>query len=376
MPEPFKNVYNSAMIAQIGEHIRNQHRGFDSQHFVARATDGLEELELKQRSNQILSALEETLPSDFIKATNHMLSALHPEDSAAVSGQTMDTRGIRGWAVMPMADYVARHGLEHFDFSMEALRQMTKRSSSEFAVRPFIAREPERAMRHVATWCDDDNYHVRRLASEGTRPRLPWGMRLSVFIENPKPLLPVLEALRDDTEDYVRRSVANSLNDIAKDHPDLVANIARDWLAGSSDKTRSRLVRHGCRTLIKSGHRQTLEVLGFRTPCITLKRLSFDTDRLMFGESLTVSAELLSDSDVEQDLVIDYVVHHQKANGTTSPKVFKWKTVRLPARANLTLTKRHAFKPITTRTYHSGNHTIELQVNGQSVGQSSFDLIV
>ncbi len=376
MPEPFKNFFNPTMIGQMAAHLTDRDPDFDAGRFVSLATDGLEDLELKQRSDHILAALEQTLPSDFTRATQVLLDVLHPEDGVDLSGQSMDERGVRGWAVMPMADYVARHGLHDFDFSMQALREMTKRASSEFAVRPFLAHDSDRALRHVNAWAQDDSYHVRRLASEGTRPRLPWGMRLTAFVKDPSPILPVLETLKDDPEDYVRRSVANNLNDIAKDHPDLVAGIARDWLTGSPGKQRQRLVRHACRSLVKAGHQPTLSALGYRQPHVTLKRLRFDSRRVEFGQHLVISADLQSDSDDEQELIIDYVVHHRRANGSTSPKVFKWKTVRLPARSTLSLEKRHAFKPITTRTYHAGQHAIEVQVNGDSVGRAEFELVL
>ena len=376
MPEPFKNFFNPSMIAEMGAHLRDRDPDFDADRFVALATDGLDRLELKQRSNHILAALEQTLPDDFAAATELMLSTLHPDDGVDLSGQSMDERGVRGWAVMPMADYVARHGLQKLDFSMDALREMTKRASSEFAVRPFLADDPDRALGHVSQWARDDSYHVRRLASEGTRPRLPWGMRLPAFIADPSPILPILETLKDDPEDYVRRSVANNLNDIAKDHPDLVASIACDWLAGSPGKDRQRLVRHACRTLIKAGHRPTLTALGYGDPHVRLRRFGLSADRVQFGESLVISIELGSTSDDEQQLVVDYVVHHRKANGSTSPKVFKWRTLRLAGSDTVSLEKRHAFRPITTRSYNAGTHAVEIQVNGLSLGRAEFELVL
>jgi 3-methyladenine DNA glycosylase AlkC len=376
LPEPFKNFFNPTMIAEMGVHLSARDSKFDADGFTQLATDGLEALELKQRSNHILTALEHTLPGDFESACNLLVSALHPEDGVDLSGQTMDDLGIRGWAVMPMADYVAWHGLEQFDFSMNALKEMTKRSSSEFAVRPFLASDPQRAMRHVVEWAKDKNYHVRRLASEGTRPRLPWGMRLAMFVTDPDPVLPVLDALKDDPEEYVRRSVANNLNDIAKDHPDLVGRIAGDWLAGNSDDKRRKLVRHACRSLIKRGHPATLEVFGYRLPRVSLESLELDTNSVRFGQNLHICAELQSDTEDAQELVIDYVVHHRKANGKTSPKVFKWKNLRLAGREKTRIEKKHAFKPITTRTYHGGAHAVEIQVNGQCLGRAEFELVL
>jgi len=376
MPEPFKNLFNPGMIAEMGAHLQRHDARFDGGRFERLATHGLDALELKQRSNHILNALDETLPDDFAAAVRLMLTALHPEEHADLSEQSMDARGIRGWAVMPMADYVARHGLADFDFSMDALKQMTKRMSSEFAVRPFLAHDPERAMPHVRDWATDENYHVRRLASEGTRPRLPWGMRLNHLVKDPTPLLPVLETLRDDPEDYVCRSVANHLNDIAKDHPDLVSATARDWLADGPPERRRKLVRHACRTLIKQGHAPTLKAFGFGRPRVKLASFELSRRKVRFGQDMLIRVALLSETDVAQDLLVDYVVHHRKANGTTSPKVFKWTTLRLPGRAGSALEKRHMFRPVTTRTYHNGTHAIEIQINGCSLGRVEFELVM
>ena len=248
---------------------------------------------------------------------------------------------------------------------------MTKRFSAEFAVRPFIAADPERALRWLETWAGDASPHVRRLASEGSRPRLPWGMRLGVFVADPAPLIPLLTRLRDDPSEDVRRSVANSLNDIAKDHPDLVAGIAYDWLR-DAPPARARLVRHACRTLIKRGHVATLAALGYRPAAVTAE-LELATPVVRFGGALEFAAVLRAQAAGE--VVLDYVVHHRKANGGLSPKVFKWKRVRLEKGKPLRLARRHPMRPITTRVYRDGPHRLEIVVNGTVVGAADFELI-
>ena len=376
MAEPFKNVFNPDLIKAMGHHFSNQSDTFDANRFARTASRGLEALEFKQRSEHIVDALETCLPDDFRSACAILTGALHPEDDVDLSDQTVDERGIRGWAIIPMAEYVARRGLDDFDHAMSVLKALTKRSSSEFAVRPFLKADPERAMRHVVKWSHDGNHHVRRLASEGIRPRLPWGMRLHGFVEDPSPVLPVLNTLRDDGHEYVRRSVANNLNDIAKDHPDLVAGVARDWLAGNPGRDRERLVRHACRTLIKAGHGPTLEALGYGPPAVTLEAFDLDRETIQFGETMQFSADLVSTGREPQDMIIDYVIHHQKANGQTSPKVFKWTTFRLAAGETRKLVRKHAFRPITTRVYHGGEHRIEIQANVLSLGQRAFCLVM
>lgn len=380
LAEPFKNVFNRDLIAHMGAQLARQSSSFDSQHFTQLASDGIDALEFKQRSNHITDALSLCLPDDFKKASAILTGALCPETDAETEAETDisdppgDPQGIRGWAILPMADYVAQKGLEDFDLGMDVLRELTKRSTAEFAVRAFLLADTDRAMKHVHHWARSPDRHVRRLASEGIRPRLPWGTRLGMFVADPSPILPILNLLKDDPEDYVRRSVANNLNDIAKDHPDLVAEIATDWLADTPSPLRSRLVRHACRTLIKKGHQPTLQALGYHPARITLNTLALDRKTVLFGQSLGVSAELQSISDGPQELIIDYVIHHRKANGQTSPKVFKWKILQLNAGEKVTITKSHTFRPITTRTYYPGTHAVEIQANGKSLGQREFEL--
>jgi 3-methyladenine DNA glycosylase AlkC len=268
---------------------------------------------------------------------------------------------------------VAAHGLDHPRESLGALRQLTIRSTSEFAIRPFVVRHAEETLRTLKAWAKDKNEHVRRLVSEGTRPRLPWGMQLKAFVKDPAPILPLLEALRDDPSEYVRRSVANSLNDIAKDHPDLVAAIAGRWLEDASPD-RARLVRHACRTLIKAGHRATLRALGYAPSAkLELEKFSLSPTRLTFGNALSLKVVLVSTARTPQKIVLDYVVHHRKKSGS-SAKVFKWKAFTIGAGETIKLEKKHAIRRITTRVYYPGAHKVEVMANGKVLGEKRFTL--
>lgn len=375
MPEPFKNLFNPALIARMGDHLLAANAGFGRDAFIAAASDGLDRLELKERSAQIQAALDKALPLDFRSACNVMLASLSPKTDADWQAEDIETLGISGWALMPMAEVVAARGLDDFEFAMDVLAEMTKRFTSEFAVRPFLIADPERGLQIARRWAEDGNYHVRRLASEGTRPRLPWGLRLQNFVQDPKPLLPLLTQLRDDPSEYVRRSVANSLNDIAKDHPDLIAGVAADWLV-DAPKDRVRLVKHACRTLIKAGHAPTLEALGYGRAEVDVSPINLAAPVVNMGGHLEVSATVTSLAKTAQPLIIDYVIHHRKANGGTTPKTFKWKVMELGPGRSATLSKKHAIKPITTRVYYAGQHTVEIQINGQSYGEAKFELIL
>lgn len=370
MPEPLRNLFDPGLVARMGAHLAARDPRFDRAGFVAMATDGLERLELKARAAQITRALEAHLPARFADACETMLAALHPEEVDSDVADS-DDRGLRGWAVMPMADYVAAHGMADFDRSMRVLAAMTRRFSAEFAVRTFILADPARAMGWLMAWARDGSPHLRRLASEGSRPRLPWGIRLAPFVADPAPLIPLLTLLRDDPSETVRRSVANNLNDIAKDHPDLVAGIARDWLAEAPPERR-RLVRHACRTLVKRGHAATLAALGYGTAEVRLEALEIATPVVRFGAALAFSAALRAQA--AQDIVLDYAIHHRRANGGTSPKVFKWKVLRLARGQAVRLDRRHPMRPITTRVYHDGTHRLEIIANGSVLGGADFEL--
>lgn len=375
MAEPFKNLFNPTMIGQMGDHIASHYAEFDRTEFLQLACEGLDELELKARSNQIRDALITTLPNNFNQLSEVLVAALHPENNVPLKAIKMDDQGIRGWAIMPMADVIAMLGIEHFDTSMQALAEMTCRLTAEFAIRPFFIANPQRAIEWAMRWADDDNEHIRRLASEGSRTRLPWGLRLQCFVENPLPLMPLLEKLRDDPSEYVRRSVANNINDIAKDHPERVAKLAEDWLKGAS-KEREQLVKHACRGLIKQGHPETLAALGYGPAEVEITSFTLANNRLKVGESLQVSVGIKSTAKTDQPLIIDYAIHHQKANGTTSPMVFKWKIAELKPDKTLNAKKQHSFKPVTTRKYYAGAHKIELLINGESKASTAFELVL
>jgi len=375
MPEPFKNAFNSQLILGMAGHFQKQWSEFNSEGFLDTASKNLKDLELKERSEQIMNAMFEYLPSDFSKTGDILLASLSPALEGDIFSVTVDDKGIAGWAIMPITHYVGLHGHKHFDLSMTILKECTKRFSSEFGIRFFLLDSTEKTLAVMKKWAKDDNRHVRRLASEGARPRLPWAMQLPAFIKNPAPVIELLEILKNDNEEYVRRSVANNLNDIAKDHPELVTDIAKKWMDGAN-KEREKLVRHACRTLIKQGNKKVLQVFGYKSPKIKQVNFTIQTPKVIFGETLQFTLSISSNSRHNQPLMIDYVIHHQKANGKTSPKVFKWRTTVLAANNSLTFKKEHSIKKITTRVYYQGLHTVEIMVNGVSVGATDFQLLV
>lgn len=376
MAEPFKNLLNAGLVREAGRQLQRAAPGFDRARFEALATAGLDTLEMKARAQHIADALAATLPADFDAACTLLEATLAPprpaDDEAIPAAPAAD--GLAGWIVWPMTDWVARHGLQAPERALAALHAMTQRLTAEWALRPFIVAHPALAWATLARWCDDPSAHVRRLVSEGSRPRLPWGLQLKGLIADPSPTLPLLERLQDDPSAYVRRSVANHLNDIAKDHPARVAQWLERHLPGAPPERRT-LLRHASRTLVKRGDARVLAAWGLGAGLQGTAALVLSPPRVLLGgDGLQLTVRLQSTGPAPQPLEIDYAVHHVKADGTLSPKVFKgWRLVLAPGETR-TLEKRHALKPITTRRYHAGRHLVALHVNGQPSAPVAFDL--
>jgi 3-methyladenine DNA glycosylase AlkC len=374
--EPFKNLINKGTVEAIGTALQRAWPAFDRKRFQKLAQTGLDALEFKARALHVSAALEATLPEDFDHA------AVLLEATLAAPGAQNDPRwaqlgngALAGWAVWPMGEYVSRRGLQSPRRALATLHALTQRFTAEWPIRAFIEQHPELTFATLASWARDPSEHVRRLVSEGSRPRLPWGLQLKGLIKDPAPTLPLLLALQDDTSDYVRRSVANHLNDIAKDHPALVAEWLEQHLVDASPERRA-LLKHATRTLVKQGDARVLKAWGIGKPLRGSATLAIAPKRVSVGDSLELSVTLASTASRAQKLVIDYAVHHVKANGSTSDKVFKGWTIDLAAHEERALRKRHSMRLITTRVYHAGHHAVDLRINGQVVASAGFDLRV
>ena len=341
---------------------------FDSSAFVDRCLVGYEAMELTERARHIADVLADHLPTDRRRALEIVTDSLGPEI------EERELTGMGGFLYLPLVFFVADHGLEHFEEAMHAQYELTKRFTAEFSIRAYLERYPAETLNRMREWAVDPDVHVRRLVSEGTRPRLPWAPRLRSFQADPTPVMELLEILKDDTEEYVRRSVANNLNDISKDNPDLVIDVARRWWdSGSSD--RRRLVRHGLRTLIKQGHPEALEVLGFGPDSpVEVAAVSVTPATVPIGGRVRIEVQLVNPSEDEAGALVDLIVHFVKANGSTSPKVFKGAEVILGAGEATTVSKSVSVKQHTTRTHYPGRHGVEVQLNGQVFPGDDFEL--
>ncbi|MGB0411007.1 MAG: DNA alkylation repair protein [Pikeienuella sp.] len=372
--EPFKNLISPDLVALIAKHIARQFPAFDADGFCAATIPALDALEMKARVGMLADHLHGALPSAPSERNQILAAILHP-DRLGQGQRTTDEQGVAGWGIWPLTTLVGRYGLDDFDGSLALLRLMTMRHTAEFDVRPYLIADQTRALKAITAWAQDENHHVRRLASEGTRPRLPWGVKLPALCADPTPVLPVLAVLRDDPSDYVRRSVANHLNDISKDHPDLLITLATEWAKGA-DKNRMAMLRHACRTMIKDGHPEALAIFGFGPARVDIAPISLSSPDIAMGDSLEFNTTITSSAEQAQNLSIDYVIHFRKANGRTAPKVFKGGKAVLAPGATMTFARRHAIRPITTRTYYAGAHSIALRVNGVDTEAVPFTLTV
>lgn len=374
--EPFKNLLNFGVVRRAGVELARAWPAFDRRAFErAASAERLEQLELKARAMCIADALEATLPDSFERACSvveRALGAPVPVDGVASAGDERAS-GLAGWIVWPLGEFVARRGLDRPERALQTLRELTQRSTAEFAIRPFVVRHPKLVLATLQRWTRDPSAHVRRLCSEGTRPRLPWGLRLHAFVADPSPTLPLLAALQDDESEYVRRSVANHLNDIAKDHPDVVVEWVSRHLPEASPARRA-LLSHASRTLVKARHEPMLALWGAGAKFVGRVQLAARPSSVRIGETVELRLALASTAAERQNVLIDYVVHHVRANGATSPKVFKGWKLELGPRERRELSKRHSFRLVTTRKYYPGRHTIEVSVNGVLAARTQVDL--
>jgi 3-methyladenine DNA glycosylase AlkC len=333
--------------------------GFDSKRFFAHTLPDLDARSLLQRLRRTTEAIHATLPADYRLALE-ILEQLAPRfDHTFVS------------LVLP--DYVGLDGHDDFDTSMRALAFFTRFGSAEFAIREFLKRDLRRTLAVMERWSRDENEHVRRLACEGCRPRLPWSFRLPELIANPAPVASILENLRADDSLYVRKSVANHLNDITKDNPDWTLATLRRWT--TKNPHTAWIAKRALRTLIKAGHPKALALFGVKTVASArVENFHLSATRIALGETLSFAFDLVSTSARSQRIVADYAIHYVKKSGELSRKVFKLSEFDLPARARLSLQKSQRFQNFTTRTHYAGKHRVELLINGRTAFETTFQL--
>lgn len=362
MPEPLKNMYNRQHLQDLAARIKVVYQPFMEAEFVDAIMDETwESLELKARGRQITLNLGKFLPQDY-------------KTAIAVLDAVVETYG--SWLdalVLYFPDFVEVFGQDdaHWDISMAALEKYTKHASAEFAVRPFIINHEKRMMAQMLAWAKHENEDVRRLASEGCRPALPWGQALTSFKKDPSPIMPILELLKNDPAMYVRKSVANNLNDISKTHPDLVVKIAKEWYGKSEDV--DWVVKHACRTLLKKANRDVLSIFGFgNSSDVDVTGVKIETPVVKMGEDLVFTFEISVAQDTK--IRLEYGIDYMKANGKQSRKVFQISEFVLPAGKVKKYEKSHSFANVSTRKHYPGAHAVALIVNGVPHDALGFDV--
>ncbi len=359
----FKHWINQDTVEIIAQSIRQHHPSFDSKEF-SKIAPSLKSLELKARVLEITKALREHLPQDYQQTVKILINVI----------KTSDLKGFNLW---PFSEYISQFGTQHFDHSLKAMEILTEKFTAEFAVRPFLLKNSDSVLKFLSTRTAHSNVHIRRWVSEGTRPYLPWGQKIPQIAQNPQLTLKLLDKLKYDDELYVRKSIANHLNDHSKLHSDLVVQTLKTWEEKAPEKQLPKInwiKRHALRTLIKKGHPKALQLMGVNNKIqINVGKITLSKKKYHVGDKLMFNFQIKSTSNKVQKLIVDYAIDFAKANGKKGMKVFKLKVLNLNPKEEITITKSHHLKKITTMRYYPGEHHLKIQINGNMVAQSAWD---
>lgn len=361
-----ETLFSNNVIEEMANELNLEIPNFNKDEFITDVLDSSwKELELKQRMRHITLQLRKQLPADFVGAVTFLCNIA--KKILAESDKEFH------FGYMSFVDYVEVYGLDDFDKSINALEILTCLMSAEFAIRPFIIKYPEKAMKQMFAWSNHDDYRVRRLASEGCRPRLPWGIALTELKKNPSTVLPILENLKNDSAETVRRSVANNLNDISKDNPDVVLDICEKWF--DENKEVNWIIKHALRGLLKKGNTRALRLFGFCNPDnIEISSLKLEHSSIKIGEHSRFSFDVKNSTSETAKLRLEYIIDYMKANGKHSPKVFQIKEFDLEADGKENVVRKLDFQNRTTRKHYIGEHKIQVVVNGVRLASEVFSL--
>jgi 3-methyladenine DNA glycosylase AlkC len=367
MSNLLKDIYSISFYDKFSDRLGEVIPNFDKQKFIFEIfTDNWDSKELKQRMKHTSFVLHQFLPDDYTKTTKIIEKIIEIIKLKPFTPSSLE--------FMFFPDYIENYGINDFETSAKTIEFVTQFTSCEFAVRPFIIKYGERMLQQMYEWSLHENHHVRRLASEGSRPRLPWAMALPELKRNPKPILSLLENLKNDPSEYVRRSVANNLNDIAKDNPDFVIQIAKQW-KGISKETES-LLKHGCRTLLKQGNSEVLKFFGhIDNPKVELINFKIKTKEIRRGDNLEFSFSIENNDNKTQFIRLEYAIYYLRKNGQLSKKVFKISERHLNPSDIIEIHRKQSFKIITTRQFYSGQQKLSIIVNGQEKEIDIFELV-
>lgn len=366
MAEPFKNIYNEAFFDGLVGNLERVIENFDKELFLEKIfNDEWDSKELKQRMRYLSTVLNDFLPDDYEQSI-HVIFQLIELSKENQFGLSLE--------YMFLPDFVEQYGLDNVEISIKAMEKITQFTSCEFAVRPFILKYPEKMMNQMLIWSKHEHHGVRRFSSEGCRPRLPWAMALPELKQGPSPIIPILKNLKNDHSEFVRKSVANNLNDISKDNPETVIALAKKWKGNS--KSTDWIIKHGCRTLLKQGNSEIMELFGFGSvKKINIQEFEVLTPEVKVGDSLEFSFKLKNTDTEKAKIRLEYGLYYQKANGSLSKKVFKISEKDYLAKSVTKINRKQSFKVITTRKFHCGLHQVSLIINGNELDKKDFELV-
>jgi len=365
MSSLLKDIYSPAFYNRFADVLAVVLPDFDKKRFLSLIfTDGYENKALKERMRHNSLVLHEFMPANFPAAAEMM--------KKIITRLRAEHFGEDSLAMMFLPDYIEVYGLDHYETSVKSLEFITQFVSCEFAIRPFLLKYTDRMMKQMQLWSLHENYKVRRFASEGSRPRLPWGLAIPALKKDPTQVLAVLENLKNDPSEWVRKSVANNLNDISKDHPEIMMTIARQW-HGISKET-DAIIKHASRTLLKKGHAEILQHYGLESKSLIMTGLQILTPKVKVGDSLEFTFTVTNDHSEKQTVRLEYGIYYNKANGQLSKKVFKISERPYQSGEKAVVKRKQPFKLITTRTFYPGLHQLSVIINGEEKELKSFNI--
>lgn len=361
-----KDLYSPSFYKSLADAMAAVMPSFNKQRFISQIfTDDFSDKELKARMRHTSEVLHNFMPANFTSAAKVIGKLIAHLKKKGIGEDSLE--------YMFIPDYIELYGIGEFEPAAETLETVTQFVSCEFAVRPFLLKYEKEMIARMLKWSKHENHKVRRLASEGSRPRLPWAMAIPALKKDPTPILPILENLKNDPSEWVRRSVANSLNDIAKDHPGIVIRMAQQW-KGISRET-DAIIKHGSRTLLKKGHAEILSHYGLKSEKLHVSGFKILTPKIKMGQALAFRFQVLNENKTRQTLRLEYGLYYLKSNGEWSRKVFKISEKIMAPGVKLSIERKQSFRKITTRVFYPGKHKLSIIVNGEEKGVKSFELV-
>lgn len=366
MPEAFKNLYNEKLYLTLAIHLNKYLVDFDKEKFMQlMLSDNFAQLELKERMTHTKEVLHQFMPEDFSEAMTVLVKLITSLSDAGIKENSVE--------YMFLPEYIETYGIDDYQTSIQAFEKITQFTSAEFAVRPFLIKYGQKMLTQMFLWCEHSHYMVRRLASEGCRPRLPWAIALKSYKQDATVLLPILHVLFNDPTEIVRRSVANNLNDISKDNPNTVIEFTKQYIGKSAQSDRT--IKHACRTLLKQACPETLALFGYDSTDINLIEFKILTEKVVMGAHAEFSFSIENNSKNTKKIRLEYGLYFMKKNGRLSKKVFKISERLLGAHELHRVQRKQSFKPISTRIYYPGIHQVSIIINGKEFFAKNFELI-